>query len=473
MRRHRPFDVKNKVSAFADKLEAFRGRRVLVVGLGRSGVAAATALAAVAARVVACDEKPLAELDPAVADLSAAGVELRPGDQRPELLEGIDLLIRSPGVSWEAPLIAAAREAGVEVIGELELGYRLLVTDRLVAVTGSNGKSTTTALLGEMFRRAGEGVAVAGNIGVALTAAAADLKPSDVVVAEVSSFQMEDAVTFKPRAAVLLNLAPDHLDRHGTAAEYYRLKCRIFENQNADDVAVLNADDEAIAAVERPKSSVLLFSARPRSAPGVWLDGEEIRYDVGGERGTLMPASELRLPGRHNLSNGMAAACAALAMGVPAAACAEALGAFEGLPHRLEFEGEVAGVRYVNDSKATNVASARTALASYEGPVVLIAGGKAKGEDFSPLAKAAAGKVRIAVLYGAARADLAAVFEGVVPVALVETIEEAVREAAASARAGDVVLLSPACTSWDQYRDFEERGDDFKRVVAALRREVG
>jgi len=460
------------VSAFTDKLEAFRGRRVLVVGLGRSGVAAATVLAAVAARVVACDEKPLGELGPA-ANLSSSGVELRAGDQRPELLEAIDLLIRSPGVSWEAPLIAAAREAGVEVIGELELGYRLLVTDRLVAVTGSNGKSTTTALLGEMFRRAGEGVAVAGNIGVALTAAAAGLKTTDVVVAEVSSFQMEDAVTFRPRVAVLLNLAPDHLDRHGTAAEYYRLKCRVFENQTAADFAVLNADDEQVAAIERPKSSVLLFSARPGSAPGVRLDGEEIRYDVGGEQGTLMRASELRLPGRHNLSNGMAATCAALAMGAPAAACAEALRTFEGLPHRLEFAGEAAGVRYVNDSKATNVASALTALASYEGPVVLIAGGKAKGEDFAPLAKAAAGKVRVAVLYGAAREDLAAVLEGVVPVALVDTVAEAVGKAAASAQVGDVVLLAPACTSWDQYRDFEERGDDFKRAVAALRREVG
>ena len=460
------------MSAFTDKLEAFRGRRVLVVGLGRSGVAAATVLAAVAARVVACDEKPLRELGPE-ADLSAAGVEVRAGDQRPELLEGVDLLIRSPGVPWEAPLIVAARDAGVEVIGELELGYRLLVTDRLVAVTGSNGKSTTTALLGETFRCAGEGAAVAGNIGAALTAAAPALKPTDVVVAEVSSFQMEDAVTFRPRAAVLLNLAPDHLDRHGTAEEYYRLKWRVFENQTDDDVAVLNADDAAVAAMERPRSSVLLFSVRPLSVPGVWLDGEEIRYDVGGERGTLMRASELRLPGRHNLSNGMAATCAAMALGAPAGACAEALRAFEGLPHRLEFAGEVAGVRYVNDSKATNVASALTALACYEGPVVLIAGGKGKGEDFAPLAKAAAGKVRVAVLYGAAREDLAAVFEGVVPVAFAETVEEAVREAAASSEAGDVVLLAPACTSWDQYRDFEERGDDFKRVVADLRREVG
>jgi UDP-N-acetylmuramoylalanine--D-glutamate ligase len=188
--------------------------------------------------------------------------------------------------------------------------------------------------------------------------------------------------------------------------------------------------------------------------------------------GVLIPAAEVRLPGRHNLMNGMAAACAALAMGAPAAACAEALRTFEGLPHRLEDAGEVAGVRYVNDSKATNVASALTALSSYEVPVVLIAGGKGKGEDFRPLAQAAAAKVRLAVLYGAARADLAAAFEGAVAVALAETVEEAVRKAAASAHAGDVVLLSPACTSWDQYNNFEERGDDFKRVVAALRREV-
>ena len=460
------------MSTFTGKLEAFRGRRVLVVGLARSGVAAAKVLAAVAGRVVACDEKPLAELDPAVAALSAAGVDLRPGEQGLDLLDDVDLLVRSPGVPWELPLVAAAREAGVEVIGELELGYRLLVTDRLVAITGSNGKSTTTALAGEIFRRAGENVVVAGNIGVALTAAAADVRSTDVVVVEVSSFQMEDAVTFRPRAGVLLNLAPDHLDRHGDAREYYRLKCRLFENQGADDFAVLNGDDENVAAAARPRATVLRFSARPGAGPGAWLDGDEIKYDVSGAVGILMPAAEVRLPGRHNLMNGMAAACAALAMGAPAAACAEALRTFEGLPHRLEDAGEVAGVRYVNDSKATNVASALTALSSYEVPVVLIAGGKGKGEDFRPLAQAAAAKVRLAVLYGAARADLAAAFEGAVAVALAETVEEAVREAAAAAHAGDVVLLSPACTSWDQYNNFEERGDEFKRVVAALRREV-
>ncbi|NIT35955.1 MAG: UDP-N-acetylmuramoyl-L-alanine--D-glutamate ligase [candidate division Zixibacteria bacterium] len=461
------------MSEFSDKLAAFRGRRVLVVGLGRSGVGAAKVLAPVAARVVASDQRPLEELDPTARRLSKFGVELRGGDQGPALLEQVDLLVRSPGVPWAAPLVAAAREAGVEVIGELELAYRLLVTDRIVAVTGSNGKSTTTALLGEMFRRAGEEVVVAGNIGVALTAVLAELEPTTTVVAEVSSFQLEDVATFKPHVAVLLNLAPDHLDRHGSPAAYYRMKWRIFENQGAGDYAVLNADDPSSAKADNLRAAVTLFGRRAAPGPGVWLEGGDVKYDVRGRRGTLLAASGVRLPGPHNLSNAMAAACASLAVGVPAAAVAEALASFEGLPHRLEFTGEVARVRYVNDSKATNVASALAALASFDGPIVLIAGGKSKGEDFAALASAARGKVRAAILYGAAQEELAAAFAGVVPLERAATVKEAVAKAVGAARPGDTVLLSPACTSWDQYRDFEERGDDFKRAVADLSRGAG
>ncbi len=453
-------------------MEAFRGRRVLVVGLGRSGVGAAEALAPVAAEVRACDEKAADELSAEARELAEAGVELRPGDQTPSLLEGIDLLVRSPGVPWEDPLIVAAREKGVEVIGELELAFRLLVTERLVAVTGSNGKSTTTALLGEIFRRAGQDVVVAGNIGVALTAVAAELEPTTTVVAEVSSFQLEDAVTFRPRVAVLLNLAPDHLDRHGSPAAYYRMKWRLFEKQLPEDYAVLNADDESSVNKDQLQAHVLLFGRAAGPGPGVWLAGDDVVFDVGGKHGVLMATGEVKLPGPHNLSNAMAAACASLAMDVPATPIGEALREFEGLPHRLEFVAEVNGVRYVNDSKATNVASALTALATFECPIVLIAGGKSKAGDFGALAEAAREKVRLAILYGAAREELAAAFEGVVPFERVDTVQEAVATAAASARNGDVVLLSPACTSWDQYRSFEERGDDFKKAVAGLKREV-
>ena len=458
---------------YEEKLEAFRGRRVLVVGLGRSGVAAARALAPAAAEVVACDEKPADELSKEARELAGTGVVLRPGDQTAALLAGMDLLVRSPGVPWEAPLIVAAREKGVEVVGELELAYRLLATERVVAVTGSNGKSTTSALLGEIFRRAGEDVVVAGNIGVALTAVGAEIRPTTTVVAEVSSFQLEDAVTFRPRVAVLLNLAPDHLDRHGSPAAYYRTKWRLFENQRPEDYAVLNADDESSANRDELQAAVLLFGRGAAPGPGVWLAGDDVAYDVRMQKGTLLASRDIRLPGPHNLSNAMAAACAALAMDVSPPAIAEALGEFEGLPHRLEFVGEAGGVRYVNDSKATNMASALTALATFEGPIILIAGGKSKGGDFGALAAAARGKVRLAVLYGAARDELAAVFGGVVPLERVDTVWEAVAKAAASARRGDVVLLSPACTSWDQYRDFEERGDDFKKAVAELSREAG
>ncbi|MEE9455605.1 MAG: UDP-N-acetylmuramoyl-L-alanine--D-glutamate ligase, partial [bacterium] len=301
----------------------------------------------------------------------------------------------------------------------------------------------------------------------------AEIRPTTTVVAEVSSFQLEDAVTFRPRVAVLLNLAPDHLDRHGSPAAYYRTKWRLFENQRPEDYAVLNADDASSANRDELQAAVLLFGRGAAPGPGVWLAGDDVAYDVRMQKGTLLASRDIRLPGPHNLSNAMAAACAALAMDVSPPAIAEALVEFEGLPHRLEFVGEAGGVRYVNDSKATNVASALTALATFEGTIILIAGGKSKGGDFGALAAAARGKVRLAVLYGAARDELATVFEGIVPLERVDTVGEAVAKAAASARRGDVVLLSPACTSWDQYRDFEERGDDFKRAVAELSREAG
>jgi UDP-N-acetylmuramoylalanine--D-glutamate ligase len=456
------------MSALKAKLERFRGRRVLVVGMGRSGVGAARLLAPVAA-VTACDAKPAAELGDAPATLAAAGVEVRAGDQTPALLAGRDLIVRSPGVPWSAPLLVAAREAKVEVIGELELACRLLPTDRLVAVTGSNGKSTTAALLGDVFRRAGQPVVVAGNIGVALTAVLPEISPRTTVVAEVSSFQLEDIVELKPRVAILLNLAPDHLDRHGSAEEYYRMKWRLFMNQDRADYAVLNRADAGVMAKREVLEGQVLTFGGSKPGPGVWLEGGVVSYDVNGARGVLFAADELRLPGPHNLSNAMAAAAAALALGVPAAAIAAAAREFPGLPHRLEPAGEVAGVRYVNDSKATNVASAVVALASFDAPLVLIAGGKGKGESFAPLAAAARERgVRAAVLYGAAREELAAAFAGLVPCEEAATVPEAVVAAARRARPGDVVLLAPACTSWDQYANFEERGDDFKRAVARL-----
>ncbi|UCH77922.1 MAG: UDP-N-acetylmuramoyl-L-alanine--D-glutamate ligase, partial [Candidatus Coatesbacteria bacterium] len=289
------------------------------------------------------------------------------------------------------------------------------------------------------------------------------------VVTEVSSFQMEDAVTFRPRVGVLLNLAPDHLDRHGSAEAYYDMKWRLFANQGAGDAAVLNADDAAVAARGVPPAEeVLYFTLQGVPEQGVGLEGEEVVYRLRGEGGRLLGPRELRLPGPHNLANAMAAAAAALAISLPPEAVAEALRTFEGLPHRLEFVAEIDGVRYVNDSKATNVASARTALASFQNPIVLIAGGKSKGEKFAPLAEAARGRVRTAVLYGAAQEELARAFEGLVPYERAATVEEAVGKAAAASRRGDVVLLSPACTSWDQYADFEARGDDFKRCLREL-----
>lgn len=456
------------MNAFEDKLEAFRGRRVLVVGLGRSGVGAAKVMASVAA-VTACDEKPLAELDAEVRKLAEWGVEIRAAEQGAALLEGKDLVVRSPGVPWNAPLVAAARERGVEVIGELELAYRLLATDRLIAITGSNGKSTTTAWVGEILRHNNDKVFVAGNIGLALTNLLPVIDADAAVVAEVSSFQLEDADRLRPRIAVLLNLAPDHIDRHGSVEEYYRMKWRLFRRQEKGDFAILNADDPGIAASASGLAAEILWFGGDGGREGVFIADNEIRYRFGEKTGTLLAAEEVSLPGPHNLANALAAAAAALAAGADPAAIATGLSSFRGLPHRLEPAGEVGGVRYINDSKATNVASAVVALASFDAPIVLIAGGKAKGEPFEPLAAAAQARgVRRVILYGAAAEALQAAFEGRVACEQVRTIAEAVRAAARAAHPGDVVLLAPACTSWDQYRSFEERGDDFKKEVGCL-----
>lgn len=440
----------------------------MVVGLGRSGVGAARVLAPVAS-VAACDAKPLAALGDEVVALQKVGVTVHAENQDPRLLAGVDLVVRSPGVPWDSPLITAAREAGVEIIGELELAFRLMTAEKVIAVTGSNGKSTTAALTGEIFRAAGEDVVVAGNIGTALTSRLGDVKPATTVVLEVSSFQLEDIATFRPFVGVLLNLAPDHLDRHRSVEEYYRLKWRLFENQGYGDYAVLNADDAVIAGeAGQLESEVLNFGFRRPRGRGVWYEEGFVMDNLSGRERRVVPGAAIKLVGEHNLANAMAAACAALAAGAPAEAVVAALSSFAGLPHRLEEVAVVAGVRYVNDSKATNVASAITALRALRPPIVWIAGGKAKGEDFAPLAAAARGKVRAIITYGAARGLLAEALRGVAPLIEVETVAEAVAAAAKCARAGDTVVLAPAATSWDHYANFEERGEDFKRAVHTL-----
>jgi UDP-N-acetylmuramoylalanine--D-glutamate ligase len=429
---------------------------VLVVGLARSGVAAALALRERGMAVTGTDARHLA---PDVRGrLEGAGVAVRDGEEGADLLVGIAYVVKSPGVPGEAPPVAAARRAGLPVIGEFELGWRLL-PNPFLAVTGSNGKTTTVELLGHVFRTAGRPVVVAGNVGTPLASLPGTLDPDALVVAEASSFQLEDTEAFAPETAVLLNLAEDHLDRHGSFAAYRAAKLQAFARQPAGAVAIVPA--------ALPLEDLGGEAERLTFGPGGDLDAPSGVLTFRGR--ALMPADELALRGPHNLENAMAAAAAALAGGVEPAAVREALATFGGVPHRLEEVARVRDVLYVNDSKATNVAAAEVALRSFPGGVHVILGGRGKGSDYGPLAAPVAERCAAAYLVGETAAEMeAALRDAGVPLHRCGDLERAVAAAAAAAAPGEVVLLAPACTSYDQYTSYEERGEHFRTLVAAL-----
>jgi len=434
----------------------------LIIGLARSGRAAGRALRARGEDVTGCDSGPVDVA--AIGELEAAGIAVRDKTDGVELLDGVATVVKSPGVPHEVPVIAAARERGLTVIGELELGW-LLLANEVIAITGSNGKTTTTELVGQIHREAGVPVAVAGNVGTALSSLADRLDPAAVVVCEASSFQLEDTVAFAPEAALLLNLAPDHLDRHGTFEAYRDAKLRIFANQEADDLAVVPAGLEHGGAARR-----VAFES-PMAAGGVAGAGgaADLRVRDGrlvwrGE--PLIATDEVRLRGAHNLENAMAAAAVTLARGLDPGAVRAGLSGFAGVAHRLEEITRVDGVLYVDDSKATNVASAVVGIRSFPGRVHAILGGRGKGEDYGPLAAAVAERCRAAYLIGEEAAALRrALAPSGVPASDCGDLDRAVAAARAAARPGDVVLLSPACASYDQYRSFEERGAHFKALA--------
>jgi UDP-N-acetylmuramoylalanine--D-glutamate ligase len=412
-------------------------RRALVLGLARSGQSAALALARRGVPTVAADRAA----DVETGRLAEAGVEVHPGNEEEGLLDGVELLIKSPGVPGESPLAAAARARGIPIWSEVELGFRLL-RNPFIGVTGTNGKTTTSELLGAMFRAAGTPVAVAGNVGRSLTSFDGALDRDAWIVCELSSFQLEDIHRLRPRVGVLLNLEPDHLDRHGTYDAYRDAKLRIFENQTEADVAVVPRDFGAV--------------------PG---GGDRIEFGADDD----LPAEPL-IPGRHNRENAAAATAAARAAGVEEDAIAEALRTFPGVEHRLELVGDIDGVRFVNDSKATNTAAARRGIAAYAGqPIRLILGGSLKGESFDELAESLPPSLRSVDLIGEATEELAAALgRAGRPYRRSGDLATAVGAAAGEAEPGDVVLLSPACASFDQFRDYEERGETFRRLVGDL-----
>ena len=437
----------------------------MVVGLARSGVAAALALRARGEEVIGCDAGPADR--PALAEaagrLREAGVEVRLDASGVDLAARARTLIKSPGIPQDAPLVRAARSRGIVVLGELELAWRLTPENEFVAVTGTNGKTTTTEWIGHVHREAGLPVAVVGNVGTAASSLALDdaFSAGVTVVCEASSFQLEDTLEFSPEAAVLLNLSPDHLDRHGTYAEYVAAKLRIFANQGNYDVAVAPA---ALEGVEDLGGC----ARRVTFGPGPGPDLSELSDHLWWGETPLLRTEELALPGAHNVENAMATAAVCLARGVEPEAVAAGLRTFAGVRHRLERIAVREGVSWVNDSKATNVASTIVALRAFPGGIHLIAGGRGKQQDFSPLAPLVGERCRAVYLIGEAAGDLAVALEpAAVPLRAAGDLQSAVALAGAAAAPGEVVLLSPACASFDQYSDFEARGDHFRALVEA------
>jgi UDP-N-acetylmuramoylalanine--D-glutamate ligase len=402
------------------------------------------------------------------AGLEGVGVEVFLDTDGLAQLEGTRTVIKSPGVPREAPVITAALEREIEVVGELELAWRAL-PNRFVALTGTNGKTTTVEMLGHLYRSAGEPVAVAGNVGTALSELVGEVPGDETIVCECSSFQLEDTVAFAPECAVFLNLAPDHLDRHGDLESYLAAKLRIFANQGNDDVAVYNADDPFLADVDLGGCGRRIAFCRG-AAPDCEVSVAEGTIFYGDE--PLLPVAELGLFGEHNVANAMAAAAAALAMGIDREAVREGLRSFAGVPHRLEQVAEINGVRFVNDSKATNVASASVGIRAFEDGVHAILGGSEKDEPFTPLIDPIRERSSACYLIGATSErmarELAPVIETGVELHRCDGLEDAVKRAAAAASPGEVVLLSPACASFDAFDNFEQRGDRFRELVGGL-----
>lgn len=444
------------------------GKRVVVVGLARSGEAACRLLLKQGATVIGTDRRGEREIGADLCSLEQDGVSLELGEHYLHSLLSADLVVVSPGIDLREPLFQQVQETDIPLIGEVELAYRCSEAT-FIGITGTNGKSTTTTLLGAMLAQAGLPSHVAGNIGTPLCGVAPSLRAGEFVVTELSSFQLETIKEFRPRVALLLNLAPDHLDRYTCVEDYYRAKARIFENQGPSDVAIVNADDPLVLqAAARARGRRIAFSrTRPLDA-GAYIEGDHLILNLDGRREVMCRVSELKIQGVHNLENALAASLAAAVAGAPTMAIRNALISFEGLPHRLEFVAEIDGVRYIDDSKGTNVGAVVRSLQSFTVPIVLIAGGKDKQSDFRPLVPLARELVKRLILIGQAAPKLRRELAGACPIEEAASLEEAVRRAAAAASPGEVVLLSPACASFDMFADFEERGRVFKAAVRGL-----
>ena len=442
----------------------FAGRKVLVLGLARTGRETARFLAQEGADVLVSDLRATAELQAEVNALAGLPIQYRLGGQDPGCLDGIDMVVPSPGVPMDNIFLQEAALRGIEIISEIELAYRCLSVP-LVAITGTNGKSTTTTLIGEILKANGMKTFVGGNLGVPLIGSTSG--NWDWGVVEVSSFQLEWVKSFRPRIAVLLNLTEDHLDRYPNLAAYGRAKQRIFNAQGQQDVAILNRDDPRVWAMRQRLCARIVSIGLSEVKNGVFAECDRIVWR-DGEREESFQLAGVRIKGVHNVENMMAAIAAAKTIGVEREVIQKTLERFPGLEHRLEFVREKHGVRYFNDSKGTNVGAVEKSLASFSEPVILLAGGVDKGGDYGPLQNYVRKRVRRLVLFGAAKYTIAEALGHLTETVIVSDLADAVADAAAHAHPGDVVLLSPACSSFDMFRNYAERGTAFKSLVHAL-----
>jgi UDP-N-acetylmuramoylalanine--D-glutamate ligase len=446
-----------------------RKMRVLVVGLARTGIATALFCAKHNAIVTATDARPAGELGDVPARMEEAGVRLELSGHQEKTYLAQDLIVPSPGVPADDPLLVKARSKRITVWPEIELAYRFLEGE-MIGITGSNGKTTTTTLVHHILKIAGRDAILAGNVGTPLISFADAMKATTWSVVELSSFQLELTDRFRPDIGVVLNITPDHLDRHKTMEAYTAAKARIFAKQTELDAAVLNADDTPTVALAPKKPQVFWFSRKERVKQGACVRGEDIVMMHHGKKDFVMKIADIPLPGAHNVENVLAAVTAARLAGVNVGTIGFAVKNFAGVEHRLEFVAEIHGVRYYNDSKATNVDATLKALDAFPGGILIILGGKDKGSDYTAMQKPLREKVKLALLIGAAADKIEGQIAGSVAIERAETLQNAVQLASQAAQAGDIVLLAPACASFDQFENYEQRGRVFKELVQDLKR---
>jgi UDP-N-acetylmuramoylalanine--D-glutamate ligase len=445
-----------------------KDKRVLVVGLGKSGVASALFLKAHGARVTVSDTKSPDQLRDEIPLLLDHGIAVETGGHGERTFRGQDLIVVSPGVPIDAPPLVQARASGEPVIGEVELAAQHL-PGPIVAITGSNGKTTTTSLTGDIITAGGYPTVVGGNIGTPAISLVEHAARETVIVLEISSFQLETIQTFRPKVAVILNITPDHLDRHRTFETYVDAKARIFENQQASDFAVLNEDDPTcLTLAGRTRAQVFWFSRKKEVKQGAYVEGGRILFRDGAGQREIMLVSEIRLKGAHNVENVLAGICTGVLMGVAPDKIRQAVRDFKAVEHRLEYVTTIKGVEYYDDSKATNVDATIKALESFPANIHLILGGKDKGSDYTVLNDLLRQRVKRVYTIGAAAEKIESHIKGAAEIVHAETLDNAIRRASAVAQPGDIVLLAPACASFDQFQSYNHRGRVFKEVVHAM-----